>query len=191
MTMGTASTMTALAETLGFSLPGASSIPASDSHHMRMATQSGRPIVENAWRDWKPSDFITAESFDNAIAVDMAIGGSTNAIVHLDRDGRARWDRAAAGEVRRDLAAQSRCWPTCGRRGRTSWRIFISRAACARCLNAMGDHLHRGCLTVNGKTLGENIEGAEVYNEKVIRTRGRTPAAAPRCCAATSARTGR
>ncbi len=83
MTMGTASTMTAIAETLGFSLPGASSIPASDSNHMRMATQSGRQIVENAWRDWKPSDFVTAGSFDNAIAVDMAIGGSTNAIVHL------------------------------------------------------------------------------------------------------------
>src|SRR6202012_5013782 len=83
MTMGTASTMTAITETLGLTLPGAASIPASDASHWRMAAQSGRQIVENAWTDLNPAGFLNAESFDNAIVADMAVGGSTNAIVHL------------------------------------------------------------------------------------------------------------
>jgi dihydroxyacid dehydratase/phosphogluconate dehydratase len=83
MTMGTASTMTAMAEVLGMTLPGASSIPAVDSAHSRMAAAVGRQIVENVWLDRKPSDIVTPHSFDNAIKVDMALGGSTNAIVHL------------------------------------------------------------------------------------------------------------
>src|SRR6266550_1580980 len=83
MTMGTASTMTAIAETLGLTLPGASSIPAVDSNHARMATQCGRRIVEMVWDDLKPRDILNEASFENAITVDMAIGGSTNAIVHL------------------------------------------------------------------------------------------------------------
>src|SRR6516165_7254596 len=83
MTMGTASTMTSVAETLGFSLPGASSIPAVDSNHPKMASRSGRRIVEMVWEDLKPRDILTEASFNNAITVDMAIGGSTNAIIHL------------------------------------------------------------------------------------------------------------
>ena len=168
MTMGTASTMTAIAETLGFSLPGASSIPASDSNHMRMATQSGRMIVENAWRDWKPSDFITADSFDNAIAVDMAIGGSTNAIVHLiAMAGRAgvplpleKFD-----EISRRVPLMADMRPA----GKFLMEDFYFAGGLRALLNAMGEHLQRDCLTVNGRSLGENIEGAEVYNEKVIR----------------------
>ena len=80
-------TMTAIAETLGMTLSGASSIPAVHSAHSRMAAATGRRIVEMVWEDLKPSEILTRESFDNAIAVDMAIGGSTNAIIHLDRDG--------------------------------------------------------------------------------------------------------
>src|SRR5439155_2301582 len=83
MTMGTASTMTAIAETLGLTLPGASSIPAVHSAHSRLATETGRRIVEMAWEELKPSDILTAAAFDNAITIDMAIGGSTNAIIHL------------------------------------------------------------------------------------------------------------
>src|SRR6185312_2543911 len=83
MTMGTASTMTSIAETLGLTLPGAASIPAVDANHSRMAEACGRRIVEMVWDDLKPSDILTAASFDNAIAALMALGGSTNAIVHL------------------------------------------------------------------------------------------------------------
>src|SRR6266700_2536261 len=83
MTMGTASTMTAIAETLGLTLSGASSIPAVHSTHARMATNTGRRIVAMVWDDLKPSELLTEDAFENAITVDMAIGGSTNAIVHL------------------------------------------------------------------------------------------------------------
>src|SRR5437763_5925906 len=83
MVMGTASTMTALAETLGLTLPGASSIPAADSGHARMATACGRRIVELIREDLKPSDLLSRASFENALVVHMALGGSTNAIIHL------------------------------------------------------------------------------------------------------------
>ena len=83
MTMGTASTMTSIAETLGMTLPGASSIPAVDANHSRMASACGRRVVEMIWEDLKPSDILSPASFENAITADMAIGGSTNAIIHL------------------------------------------------------------------------------------------------------------
>jgi dihydroxyacid dehydratase/phosphogluconate dehydratase len=83
MTMGTASTMTSIAEVLGMTLPGASSIPAVDANHARMATACGRRIVEMVWQDLKPSHILSRASFENAITADMAIGGSTNAIIHL------------------------------------------------------------------------------------------------------------
>ena len=83
MTMGTASTMTAITEALGLSLPGASSIPAADSNHIRMSTDVGRRIVEMVWEDLTPSKIITEKSVDNAVTVAMAMGCSTNAIIHL------------------------------------------------------------------------------------------------------------
>ena len=83
MTMGTASTMTAMAEVMGFTVPGASSVPAMDANHQRLAAEAGRLAVNNAWEGPKPKELATRQSFENAIAVDMAIGGSTNAIVHL------------------------------------------------------------------------------------------------------------
>ena len=84
MTMGTASTMTGAAEALGFTLPGASSIPAPDSRHAAMATLTGKRIVEMVWEDLKPSDIADRrQSFDNAVTAVLALGGSTNAVVHL------------------------------------------------------------------------------------------------------------
>src|ERR671916_845155 len=83
MTMGTASTMTAAAEALGMTLPGASSIPAADSGHPRMASMSGRRIVEMVWEDLKPSEVLTEEAYDDAVTTILAIGGSTNAVIHL------------------------------------------------------------------------------------------------------------
>src|SRR5207302_10310237 len=90
MTMGTAATMTALAEAMGMTLPGASSIPAADSNHIRLAIDSGRRIVKMVWEDSTPEDILTLPAFRNAITVDMAIGGSTNAIIHLVALGRRR-----------------------------------------------------------------------------------------------------
>ena len=83
MTMGTASTMTAVAEVLGMTLPGASSIPAADSGHPRMASMSGRRIVEMVWDDLKPSDILDDRSYEDAVTAVMALGGSTNAVIHL------------------------------------------------------------------------------------------------------------
>ena len=83
MTMGTASTMTAIAEAIGLCLPGASSIPAADSNHIRMSTEVGRRIVEMVWEDLTPSKIITKDSIDNAVTISMAMGCSTNAIIHL------------------------------------------------------------------------------------------------------------
>src|SRR5262249_8965880 len=83
MTMGTAATMTSIVEALGMTLPGASSIPAVDSNHARMAVNCGQRIVEMVWQDLKPRDVLTMQAFENGITVDMAIGGSTNAIIHL------------------------------------------------------------------------------------------------------------
>ena len=83
MTMGTASTMTSAAEAMGFTLPGAASIPAADSRHARMAAETGRRIVDMVWEDLKPRDFVTAAAVDNAITAVLALGGSTNAVVHM------------------------------------------------------------------------------------------------------------
>src|SRR3954451_5332907 len=83
MTMGTASTMTSIAETLGLTLPGASSIPAADAAHPRMASACGRRIVEMVWEDLKPSDILDRRSFENALIVHNALAGSSNAMIHL------------------------------------------------------------------------------------------------------------
>src|SRR5690242_2902547 len=83
MTMGTASTMTSLAEALGFSLPGASSIPAVDANHRKLADRSGRRIVEMVWEDLKPRDILNEASFKNAIVTDLALSGTTNAVIHM------------------------------------------------------------------------------------------------------------
>src|SRR4051812_6875326 len=167
MTMGTASTMTALAEALGMTLPGASSIPAVHSSHNRMAAASGRRIVEMVWEGLRPSDVLTAEAFDNAIITDMAIGGSTNAIVHLvAMAGRAgiklpleRFDQISQ---RTSVVANIR--PS----GEFLMEDFYDAGGLTALLNRIRDLLHLDCRTVNGKTLGQNIEGAKVYNEKVI-----------------------
>src|SRR5436853_1162865 len=81
MTMGTAATMAALAEALGLTLPGASSIPAADSNHIRMAIECGGRIVELVWEDFDTTGLLTTDAFENAITVNMAIAGSTNAII--------------------------------------------------------------------------------------------------------------
>ncbi len=169
MTMGTASTMTAIAETLGLTLPGASSIPAVDANHSRMATKCGRRIVEMVWDDLKPRDILTAASFDNAITADMAIGGSTNAIIHLlALAGRAgvplelqRFDEISA---RTPMIANLR--PS----GEYLMEDFYYAGGLRALLKQIGELLDLDCLTVSGETLGSGITTGHVTNGNVIRS---------------------
>ncbi|MCB1740707.1 MAG: dihydroxy-acid dehydratase [Gammaproteobacteria bacterium] len=170
MTMGTAATMMSLAEVLGLSLPGASSIPAVDATHSHMASRSGRRIVEMVWEDLKPSDLLTRASFDNAIVADMALGGSTNAIIHLvAMAGRAglsipleRFD-----ELSRSTPLLANMKPS----GKYLMEDFYYAGGLRALLARISDLLDLDCMTVNGQTLGENIQGSEVFEPEVIRPR--------------------
>jgi dihydroxy-acid dehydratase len=167
MTMGTASTMTAIAETLGMTLSGASSIPAVHSAHSRMAAASGRRIVDMVWEDLKPSRILRRESFDNAIAVDMAIGGSTNAIIHLIAMA-ARAGVALPLERFDEISQRTPVIANLRPSGEFLMEDFYDAGGLRALLNRMKELISLDCLTVSGKTLGADIDGAEVFNEKVI-----------------------
>jgi dihydroxy-acid dehydratase len=169
MTMGTASTMTAIAETLGLTLPGASSIPAVDANHPRMATSCGRRIVEMVWDDLKPRDVLSAASFKNAITADMAIGGSTNAIIHLVAlAGRAgiRLELRQFDEISQHTPMIANLRPS----GEYLMEDFYYAGGLRALLKQIGDLLDLDALTVSGETLGKNLETARVFNDKVIRS---------------------
>jgi dihydroxy-acid dehydratase len=169
MTMGTASTMTAIAEAVGMVLPGGSSVPAADSGHIRLCSESGRRIVEMVWEDLKPSVIQTRAAFVNAIAVAMAMGCSTNAIIHLIAMAR----RAGHDVGLDDFERASRTVPVIGNvrpSGSTYLMEDFYYAGGIKALMAqMQEHLDLSCVTVTGRTLGENIAGAKVYNADVIR----------------------
>ena len=167
MTMGTASTMTAIAEALGMTLPAASSIPAVHSSHNRMAAASGRRIVEMVWEDIQPSEILSARAFDNAITTDMAIGGSTNAIIHLvAMAGRVgvRLPLERFDEISQRTPVLANLRPS----GEYLMEDFYDAGGLPALLERIRPLLHLDCPTVNGRTLGENIEGSRVFNEKVI-----------------------
>jgi dihydroxy-acid dehydratase len=169
MTMGTASTMTAMAETLGLTLPGASSIPAVDSNHSRMATACGRRIVEMVWEDLKPRDILTEASFENAITADMAIGGSTNAIIHLVAlAGRAgvKLELKKFDHISQRTPMIANIRPS----GEFLMEDFYYAGGLRALLKEISELLHLDCPTVSGRTLGENIRSARVTNSKVIRS---------------------
>jgi dihydroxy-acid dehydratase len=170
MTMGTASTMTAITETLGLTLPGASSIPASDARHWRMAAESGRQIVENVWVQRNPSRFLGKPAFHNAIVADMAIGGSTNAIIHLI----AMAGRAGVKLPLEDFDAISRRTPRLADlrpAGRFLMEDFYFAGGLPATLAQLLDLLDGECATVNGHTLRENVAAAKIWNAEVIRGR--------------------
>ncbi len=172
MTMGTASTMTSAAEALGMTLPGAASIPAADSRHARMAAESGRRIVDMVWEDVKARDIVTADAIDNAITTILAIGGSTNAVVHMVALARRagvpltidRFDELAR---RTPLIANVR--PA----GKFLMEDFFYAGGLRALLAQIADLLALSSRTVNGRTLGENIANAEVFNAEVILPRER------------------
>jgi dihydroxy-acid dehydratase len=169
MTMGTASTMTSIAEALGMTLPGAASIPAVDANHQRMATGCGRRIVDMVWEDFKPSDILTHASFENAITTDMAIGGSTNAIIHIVAlAGRAgvKLDLKQFDEIAERTPMIANVRPS----GQFLMEDFYYAGGLRALLNQIRGLLKLDALTVNGKTLGENIASAAVCNADVIRS---------------------
>lgn len=169
MTMGTASTMTAIAEAVGMVLPGGSSMLAADSGHIRLASESGRRIVQAVWEDLKPSKIQTYKAYENAIAVAMAMGCSTNAIIHLI----AMAKRAGQDIGLKDFERYSRKVPVIGNVRPTGdtylMEDFFYAGGILALMKTMKEHLHLDCLTINGQTVGENIDGAEVYNQDVIR----------------------
>ncbi|MEO1990404.1 MAG: L-arabinonate dehydratase, partial [Pirellulales bacterium] len=167
MTMGTASTMAAIAETLGMTLPGAATIPAAHSTHARMASACGRRSVDMVWEDLKPSMILSKESFDNAIVADMALAGSTNAIVHLlALAGRAgvslpldRFD-----EISRATPVIANIRPT----GEFLMEDFHDAGGVPALLSRLQALLSLNCRTVTGGTLGSDIQDAEVIDERII-----------------------
>jgi len=172
MTMGTASTMAIATEALGLSLPGASSIPAVDSNHSRLATETGRRIVEMVLEDQKPRDVLTAKAFDNAIRVVMSAGGSTNALIHLvAMAGRAgvplsleRFD-----ELSRTTPRLANIRPS----GEYLMEDFHYAGGLRGLMGRLRDLLHLEAATVAGTTLASSLEGALVHNDAVIATRER------------------
>ncbi len=170
MTMGTASTMTAIAEALGLTLPGASSIPAPDANHIRMSSAVGRRIVEMVWEDLVPTKIVTQAAVNNAVAVAMATGCSTNAVVHLIAMAR----RAGTNLSLDDLDRAGRTTPVLANIRPTGKAYLMEDFYYAGGLRALmaklSSKLDLSTLTVSGVTLGETLEGAKCYNDDVIRS---------------------
>ncbi len=167
-TAGTASTMAAVAETLGFTLPGAQSIPAMDSRHPRMCSEAGERIVAMVFEDLKPTDIGTEASFHNAVKAVLALGGSTNACVHLPAmAGRLGiklplnvWER-----YNQQIPVLANIMPA----GHALMEDFFFAGGMLGLLKQIEAHLDTRCVTVTGKTLGEHLSGATVVDADIIR----------------------
>ncbi|MFK0205001.1 L-arabinonate dehydratase [Agrobacterium sp. NPDC090283] len=170
MTMGTASTMTAITDALGLTLPGASSIPAVDAEHQRMSAGCGRRIVEMVAEELTPDRILTTNAFRNAAIVAMATGCSTNAVVHLIAMAR----RAGVPMTLDELDELGRVTPLIAN-VRPSGKDYLMEdfyyAGGLRALmKQLESRLDCSALTVTGRSMGENLEGAKVYNDDVIRS---------------------
>jgi dihydroxy-acid dehydratase len=169
MVMGTAATMMAIVEALGLTLPGASSIPAPDANHARMCAASGRRSVDMVWEDLTPPKILSPAAFDNAIRVHMALGGSTNAIIHviaMARRAGIPLDMARFDEISRQVPVIANITPS----GKYLMEDFFYAGGLRALMAAMGDALDLSCLTVTGGTLSENIDGAAVFLPEVIHS---------------------
>ena len=172
MVMGTASTMTSLTEALGMTLTGCANIPAADSRRFEIAHRSGERIVEMVREDLRPSKIITREALENAVRVDMAIGGSTNAIIHLKAlAGRLGIDFPLErfDEISRETAVVANIQPS----GKHLMEDMFYAGGIPVVMNDLLDQLHRDCLTVTGKTVAENVSGTACHNREVILPRER------------------
>jgi dihydroxy-acid dehydratase len=174
MTMGTASTMTSAAEALGMTLPGAASIPAVDSAHYRMASATGARIVDMVWEDLTPARILTREAFEDGVATVLALGGSTNALIHLI----AVAGRCGISLTLDDFDQISRRVPVLANirpSGAYLMEDFYYAGGLRALLGqlaAVPGALHPGRVTAGGGTFGEQIEGAPVYQDDVIRSPG-------------------
>jgi dihydroxy-acid dehydratase len=168
MTMGTASTMACAVEALGMGLPMNAAIPAADSRRYALAHMAGRRIVQMVHEDLRMSKILTRSAFENAIRVVAAIGGSTNAVIHL---------LAIAGRIGVDLSLQD--WDALGSdvpclvnlmpSGQYLMEDFYYAGGLPAAIRELGDLIHRDALTVNGKTMGENVDAAPCYNRDVVK----------------------
>ena len=171
MVMGTAATMMAITEALGLALPGASSIPAADASHARMCASAGRRIVDMVWDDLTPARILSPAAFDNAIRVHMAMGGSTNAIIHviaMARRAGIGLDMARFDEIARDIPVLANIRPS----GKYLMEDFYYAGGLRALMFELAELLDLGCMTVSGETLGETLRGAQVYQSDVIRSLG-------------------
>jgi dihydroxy-acid dehydratase len=172
MTMGTASTMTSAAEALGMTMPGMASIPAVDSAHYRMAAASGRRVVGMVWEDLTPDKILTREAFEDAVATVLALGGSTNAFIHLI----AMAGRAGVDLTLDDFDAISRRVPWLANirpSGKYLMDDFYTAGGLPALLGQLATvpgALHLGRMTANGHPFGENISDLPVHDPDVIRT---------------------
>src|SRR4051794_1537741 len=169
MAMGTAATMMAITEALGLALPGASSIPAADSGHPRMCGAAGRRIVDMVWEDLTPQRILTPAAFDNAIKVHMAMGGSTNAIIHviaMARRAGIALDMQRFDALSRDVPVLANVRPS----GKYLMEDFFYAGGLRALMLALKDKLDLSCLTVTGQPVGENIAGAAVHLPDVIHS---------------------
>jgi dihydroxy-acid dehydratase len=170
MTMGTASTMTSAAEVLGMTLPGAASIPAVDSAHHRMAAASGARIVGMVWEDLTIGQVLDKRAFTDAITTVLALGGSTNAVIHLiAMAGRCGIPLGLAefDTIAREVPVLANIRPG----GAYLMEDFYYAGGLPGLLSRLTDLLHTDRITVSGRTLGETLEGARVHNDDVIRPR--------------------
>jgi dihydroxy-acid dehydratase len=169
MVMGTAATMMAITEALGMALPGSSSIPAADSNHPRMCGQAGRRIVDMVWEDLTPEKILTPAAFDNAIKVHMAMGGSTNAIIHvvaMARRAGINVDMETFDRLSREVPVLANVRPS----GKHLMEDFFYAGGLRAMMQNLREKLDLSCMTVTGKTIGENIEGAKVHIPDVIHS---------------------
>ncbi len=172
MTMGTASTMASVTEALGMTLPDAAAMPAADSGQARLATATGRRIVEMVWEDLRPTDVLTPAAFRNGATTALAIGGSTNAVIHLV----ALAGRAGVAFGLDDFDALSRRTPVLANIrpvGEFLMEDFFYAGGLRALLAGIPDLLDQQALTVSGRTLGELLDGVRVFNDAVIRSRER------------------
>lgn len=168
MTMGTASTMTSAVEVLGLTLSGAASIPAPDSRHAQMATLTGKRIVEMVWDDVKPLDFLTPTSFDNAVTAVLALGGSTNSIVHLIAMAKRAGFHLTIDRFD-ELARRTPVIANLRPSGKFLMEDFFYAGGLRGLLTQLGSLLDLNQRTCESRTLGDSLVGAKVYNDDVIR----------------------
>ena len=169
MVMGTAATMMAITEALGLSLPGASSIPAPDASHPRMCAAAGRRVVEMVWEDLTPDKILTPAAFENAIRVHMALGGSTNAIIHviaMARRAGIPLDMKRFDEISREVPVIANITPS----GKFLMEDFYFAGGLRALMMQLKDMLDLSCVTVTGQTLGECIDNSQVHLPDVIHS---------------------